>query len=1273
MLNQTVNTRFTADTRSLSHGLARLQRDLKVNTGGALKLAAALSMPAAARGLGGLVSTLGTASGVLVALPAAASVAAAAIGTVALGAEGISKAFANVNKSLTPLRNQVSATFQSGLAPAVRDLNTLIPKLSGGFVSIARSMSAMAREAAATLILPQNILDLNGVLGQTTSLLNGMRGAIRPLINAFIDIVAVGSQGFGSIGQWITRTAQRFEHFIQRARETGQLRGWIENGVAALRQMWQTIKDIGAIVGGVFSALAQGAGGIGTAFTPAIKAMRAFVESSGGQQVFIQIGAALQQIGVAVGGVLLAALRAVAPLVGPFVQALAGLATVAAGVLIPVFRALAPIFSGLAPVIQNMVGPLTQLASIFGSVLVVALNVVFGILSATLIPALNVLSGWLNNNRWAVNVLAVGLGVLGTYMLASRLQAIAATVAFTAHFTALRLMDLWTRRAAIGQAILNMVMRLNPIGLVITAIAGLVAGIVLLWNRSAGFRNFWIGLWNAIRMAAVFAWNGIKAAISFAWNAIILPVFNAIKIAIGALGAAFRVVGVVIRAIWNGIGIALRVIAAAIIFPVFLAFRLAWGVAIGIFRVGAAIVRAAWNALGIGMRAILNAVIIPVFNFFKAVANGVMAFFRRIAEATGRSFAAFGRLLNVVWSAVGRFFQAVFNSVLAPVFRVFRNVFTAVFSFFQRIAQAVGKSFSAWGSLIGRILSVVGRAFQVVWANVILPVFRFFGATFRAIGRAFGAVMDAIRASWNALSRVLNSVFNAVIVPVFNAFRGVLDALKNAFNFVVGAIRTAWNKIKDITKKPINFVLDVVYNKGIRWAWNKVAGIVGFGKLPAAKLLSKGGVLDGYGPSHDKIPAMLSPGESVLTPQATRAIGKRQIMAWNRNSQNGRGIGGPRGRKGGGGDSGVWKKLSSIVKSLGVRGARITSAYRPGDSGWHGSGNAVDIAGGNLKDIAMKLARRFPHSTQIIYGGMGNSHNPGPNRLNGRPHWFAKDAPDHLDHVHWAMSGGGAFRGESGGSTFADILKWIGGVGKNVIDAVTSPVRLVTDFMKGKGGQFAKAAGTLPLKIIGKAVGWLWDKINIFDGVEYVGGHASAAKGNARRWTGQILHALRLLGQPSSLLPKVIRRMNQESGGNHRALNSWDSNAKKGTPSKGLMQVIDPTFRAYRHPNLSGNIYDPLANIYAGLNYALNRYGSIARAMDKPGGYRNGGWLMPGQYAYNETSKPERIFNESQWQRIENGGMGGVDKHYHLTLNVSNRPVDLVRQFVLMEMLEPPA
>ncbi|WP_395759472.1 transglycosylase SLT domain-containing protein [Streptomyces althioticus] len=94
------------------------------------------------------------------------------------------------------------------------------------------------------------------------------------------------------------------------------------------------------------------------------------------------------------------------------------------------------------------------------------------------------------------------------------------------------------------------------------------------------------------------------------------------------------------------------------------------------------------------------------------------------------------------------------------------------------------------------------------------------------------------------------------------------------------------------------------------------------------------------------------------------------------------------------------------------------------------------------------------------------------------------------------------------------------------------------------------------------------------------------------RWIPQVKMVLSQLGLPQSDLDLVLHRIKVESGGNPKAINLWDSNAKAGIPSQGLMQTIPPTFAAYAGPYKSRGITDPLASIYAGLNYAVHRYGS---------------------------------------------------------------------------------
>ncbi|MFO6495032.1 transglycosylase SLT domain-containing protein [Bacillus sp. z60-11] len=144
-----------------------------------------------------------------------------------------------------------------------------------------------------------------------------------------------------------------------------------------------------------------------------------------------------------------------------------------------------------------------------------------------------------------------------------------------------------------------------------------------------------------------------------------------------------------------------------------------------------------------------------------------------------------------------------------------------------------------------------------------------------------------------------------------------------------------------------------------------------------------------------------------------------------------------------------------------------------------------------------------------------------------------------------------------------------------------------------------------------------------------------AVGGNVKDW---LLKALMITGTPMSWLGPLSQMAMHESGGNPRAINLWDSNAQRGTPSKGLMQTIDPTFNAYKMKGLN-DIWKPIHNAVAAINYIKARYGSVfntpgMRSKRNGGGYRgyaNGGLITNEQIArVGEGGKREWIIPEER-------------------------------------------
>ena len=157
---------------------------------------------------------------------------------------------------------------------------------------------------------------------------------------------------------------------------------------------------------------------------------------------------------------------------------------------------------------------------------------------------------------------------------------------------------------------------------------------------------------------------------------------------------------------------------------------------------------------------------------------------------------------------------------------------------------------------------------------------------------------------------------------------------------------------------------------------------------------------------------------------------------------------------------------------------------------------------------------------------------------------------------------------------------------------------------EGLSGFALDASKSMVATITSQMSGWVKKQFDEF-GAKSIGSYVASA--GVEQWRSTVIQALKMTGQYSEAnVKRTLYQMQTESGGNPMAINLWDSNAKKGIPSKGLMQCIDPTFKAYAFPGYSSNIYDPLSNILASIRYAVSRYGSLARAYQGHG-YANGG------------------------------------------------------------------
>lgn len=159
---------------------------------------------------------------------------------------------------------------------------------------------------------------------------------------------------------------------------------------------------------------------------------------------------------------------------------------------------------------EKLNGAMAELGRVGEPILTAVKNAVANMVSAavpkleSLIQKVKDARKWMKDNKntvdaWKAALIAASVTV-GSFLLVLKWGTImsAATKAVKA------------ARAAI--LLFNAALRANPIGLVVSLIAGLVAAFVYLWNNNKSFRAFWISLWEKLKSACSKAVSGIKTA-----------------------------------------------------------------------------------------------------------------------------------------------------------------------------------------------------------------------------------------------------------------------------------------------------------------------------------------------------------------------------------------------------------------------------------------------------------------------------------------------------------------------------------------------------------------------------------------------------------------------------------------------------------------------------------------------------------------------------------------------------------------------------------------
>lgn len=537
-------------------------------------------------------------------------------------------------------------------------------------------------------------------------------------------------------------------------------------------------------------------------------------------------------------------------------------------------------------------------------------------------------------------------------------------------------------------------------------------------------------------------------------------------------------------------------------------------------------------------------------------------------------------------NGIGKAASSAFNSVAKTVSKVFRQISKAIApitkEFKKTWNQLVKFTQQAWTSIVKVITGTLKVLFVILspLLLVIIGLVRLAMITIRGLVKgAMGFIKTLWQLTWHSIGTILVTAWRVIRDIIRSELKIITDILKLGTDILKGNWKGVWKDIKKIFSDAWNGMKSIV-----RDIWKGI----------------KQYVADGVNGVIDLVNGMIT------------AINK----VWNFF----------------GGKGGI-SKLGHVHFATG------------GQLGSDGS--VMAIVNDDGSPDPRELIQRKDGTLQMYQERNAKTIiNPGDKVYNSKQ---TKEIFDSVG-VHYA-------KGNVGGDIWSGVKSFFGGVADKLKDAIEwlkhplkNTAKLINNATDSLMSLLPDSFKNLAGSMIGKMTSMISDKFKkLIQGYKDDNEDGGGSVGNpggagVMRWKSYVAKALKANGiEPTGYrIGKILATIQRESGGNPRAINLWDSNAKAGIPSKGLMQTIGPTFNAFKFAG-HGNIYNGYDNLLAAINYIKHRYGTSDAAFARvaASGYAKGGIIDREQMALiGEGNRTEFV--------VPNPSVAGPSRTYEM-------------------------
>lgn len=358
---------------------------------------------------------------------------------------------------------------------------------------------------------------------------------------------------------------------------------------------------------------------------------------------------------------------------------------------------------------------------------------------------------------------------------------------------------------------------LGPILLVTAAIAGVVAGMVLLWNKSESFRDFTTGIIDTVKSSITGFLDGINideklSRIQSAFSGLgekLMGLENLFKVigavvaavvvpAIGLLAAGFSAVLGMIEPLITVVGGVIDTLSGLgdIIVGVFTGDMDLAKAGLDLFNQGVVeIFGGLWDMV-VGA---LDGFISGITGFFGTLIQicGIDTFVNGVIEKVSGVFDTIGNVITVGVMLIAEIFSAAFQIITLPFQFIWVNCKDIIIQTWNEISTFIG-------GIVNAIVGVISAGFGLVKTYIITPISGAYASAvsiFEGIENAIFSRVDGIKASakvgFEAVKSNITGPINTAKSTVLSVFEGIKSGISSKINGARDAVKNAISTIKN--------------------------------------------------------------------------------------------------------------------------------------------------------------------------------------------------------------------------------------------------------------------------------------------------------------------------------------------------------------------------------------------------------------------------------------------------------------------------------------------